>query len=72
LPQTTTGADRANGLQALGYQAEGWDPVHRPEVGKRDADVVNLGYVVNVIEDPGEIELACEGLELGWQDEQAL
>jgi hypothetical protein len=47
------GAD-VNGLQALGYQAEGWDTVHRPEVGKRDADVVNLGYVVNVIEDPAE------------------
>ncbi|HRY51337.1 MAG TPA: DNA phosphorothioation-associated putative methyltransferase [Candidatus Paceibacterota bacterium] len=42
------------GLQALGYQAEGWDPVHRPAVGKREADVVNLGYVLNVIEDPAE------------------
>jgi len=42
------------GLQALGHQAEGWDPVHRPEVAKREADVVNLGYVLNVIEDPAE------------------
>jgi hypothetical protein len=42
------------GLQALGYPAEGWDPVFRPEVPKREADVVNLGYVVNVIEDPAE------------------
>jgi hypothetical protein len=47
------GAD-VNGLQALGYQAEGWDPVHRPGTAKREADVVNLGYVVNVIEDPAE------------------
>ena len=31
------------GLQGLGYQAEGWDPVFRPETPKREADVVNLG-----------------------------
>ncbi len=42
------------GLTALGHQAEGWDPVHRPEIAKREADVVNLGYVLNVIEDPAE------------------
>jgi hypothetical protein len=42
------------GLQGLGYQAEGWDPVFRPDAPKREADVVNLGYVVNVIEDPAE------------------
>ncbi len=47
------GAD-VNGLQALGYAADGWDPVHRPDAGKREVDVVNLGYVVNVIEDPAE------------------
>jgi hypothetical protein len=42
------------GLQALGYLAEGWDPVFRPDAARRDADVVNLGYVLNVIEDPAE------------------
>ena len=42
------------GLQALGHAAEGWDPVHRPEVTKREADIVNMGYVLNVIEDPAE------------------
>lgn len=42
------------GLQALGHQAEGWDPVHRADAVKREADVVNLGYVLNVIEDPAE------------------
>jgi hypothetical protein len=42
------------GLQALGHTAEGWDPVHRPEVAKREADIVNMGYVLNVIEDPAE------------------
>lgn len=29
---------------------DGWDPAHRPDAQKRPADVVNLGYVVNVIE----------------------
>lgn len=42
------------GLQALGHTAEGWDPVHRPEVPRREADIVNMGYVLNVIEDPAE------------------
>jgi hypothetical protein len=47
------GAD-VRGLQALGYDADGWDPVFRREAGKREADLVNLGYVLNVIEDPAE------------------
>jgi hypothetical protein len=42
------------GLQGLGHEAEGWDPVFRPDAVKREADIVNLGYVVNVIEDPAE------------------
>lgn len=42
------------GLRALGYAANGWDPVHRPDELKREADIVNLGYVLNVIEDPVE------------------
>ncbi|MBE0540121.1 MAG: DNA phosphorothioation-associated putative methyltransferase [Verrucomicrobia bacterium] len=42
------------GLQALGHQAEGWDPAHRADGQKRGADIVNLGYVLNVIEDPAE------------------
>ncbi|HUY47122.1 MAG TPA: DNA phosphorothioation-associated putative methyltransferase [Streptosporangiaceae bacterium] len=41
-------------LQALGYAADGWDPTHRPQAVHRPADVVNLGYVVNVIEHPDE------------------
>lgn len=43
-----------SGLRALGHEGDGWDPVHRPEIPKRKADVVNLGYVLNVIEDPAE------------------
>lgn len=43
-----------NGLRALGYEASGWDPVHKPDGLKQKANVVNLGYVLNVIEDPAE------------------
>jgi len=42
------------GLQRLGHTANGWDPVHQPEGKKWEADVVNIGYVLNVIEDPAE------------------
>lgn len=41
-------------LKALGFEADGWDPAHRPRAGRRPADVVNLGYVINVIEQPAE------------------
>jgi DNA phosphorothioation-associated putative methyltransferase len=41
-------------LQDLGIACEGWDPVHRPHTERSAADVVNLGYVINVIEDPQE------------------
>ena len=41
-------------LQSLGYVAHGWDPAHRPDEARRNAEVVNLGYVLNVIERPGE------------------
>lgn len=45
-------------LATLGYRVEGWDPHHRPTTPRRPADVVNLGYVVNVIEDADEREAA--------------
>src|SRR5204863_2254320 len=41
-------------LQNLGYQASGWDPIFRPNAPKVPAAVVNLGYVLNVIEEPAE------------------
>ena len=47
------GAD-VRGLRELGFAAHGWDPVHAPEGERQEADVVNLGYVLNVIEDPAE------------------
>ena len=41
-------------LEARGIRCWGWDPVYRPEGDKEEADVVNLGYVINVIEDVQE------------------
>ena len=41
-------------LGSLGYDAHGWDPAHRPDAARREAAVVNLGYVLNVIERPAE------------------
>jgi len=51
------------GLTALGYQATGWDPVLRPNAEVHQADIVNLGYVLNVIEDPAE---RVETLTKAW------
>lgn len=38
-------------LTEMRIAAEGWDPVFRPATEQRAADVVNLGFVLNVIED---------------------
>lgn len=43
-------------LETLGCSVAGWDPYHRPNTPRTPADVVNLGYVVNVIEDSDERE----------------
>jgi DNA phosphorothioation-associated putative methyltransferase len=48
-------------LQNLGYQARGWDPAFCPQAVKEKAAVVNLGYVLNVIEDPEERIAALRG-----------
>ena len=41
-------------LELRGVPSKGWDPVHQREEEIASAEVVNLGYVVNVIEDPDE------------------
>ena len=41
-------------LDAMGHAVSGWDPVHAPARPKAQSDVVNLGFVLNVIEDPAE------------------
>jgi DNA phosphorothioation-associated putative methyltransferase len=49
---------------ALGIEANGWDPVHRSDGELREADVVNIGYVANVIEDSKE---RSETLQDAWR-----
>jgi DNA phosphorothioation-associated putative methyltransferase len=46
--------DDINRLNARGIPAAGWDPIYQPDHERKQADVVNLGYVVNVIEDAAE------------------
>lgn len=46
--------DDVAGLQDIGIECAGWDPHYAPDVPIVAADVVNLGFVVNVIEDPAE------------------
>ena len=41
-------------VQELGFATSGWDPAHAPDGRKAEAEVVNLGFVLNVIEDPAE------------------
>ena len=41
-------------LQKQRITATGWDPHHHPDGARTPADVVNLAYVLNVIEDPQE------------------
>ena len=43
-------------LEAAGIPASGWDPHYRPDGALEEADLVNLGFVVNVIESPEERE----------------
>jgi DNA phosphorothioation-associated putative methyltransferase len=69
IPATTVfdygcghGSDMCH-LQSLAIRCEGWDPALRPHTERSPAEVVNLGYVVNVIEDPKE---RVETLRLAW------
>ena len=48
--------DDVSTLLANGYAAFGWDPRFCPNGERRRADVVNLGFVINVSEDPHERE----------------
>ncbi|MFE4105853.1 DNA phosphorothioation-associated putative methyltransferase [Almyronema epifaneia] len=41
-------------IKRLGLISAGWDPYYRPDESHLSADVVNLGYVINVIEDTAE------------------
>ena len=63
---TDYGCGRGGDLRRLkdrGVDAVGWDPVHRPGGERRRSSLVNLGYVLNVIEKPAE---RAETLKLAW------
>jgi DNA phosphorothioation-associated putative methyltransferase len=51
-------------LKSSGYNCEGWDPYYFPDVELRSADIVNLSYIINVIEDPAERDRA---LSHAWE-----
>lgn len=46
--------DDVAGLAQAGVVAHGWDPHFSPNVKRTSAEIVNLGYVINVIPDPSE------------------
>lgn len=57
--------DDVQALEAAGFPARGWDPHHAPDASRTPSSVVNLGYVINVIEDPDErIEVLREAWSL--------
>ncbi|WP_410477637.1 DNA phosphorothioation-associated putative methyltransferase [Nostoc sphaeroides] len=47
-----------------GYTSTGWDPYYLPATPRTTADIVNLGYVINVIEDTGDRR---EALVKAWE-----
>lgn len=51
-------------LEAHGLDAIGWDPVFSPDNDKINSDIVNLGFVLNVIEDQDE---RLEALLSAWE-----
>jgi DNA phosphorothioation-associated putative methyltransferase len=50
-------------LRENGIEAAGWDPYYAPDNPIAAADMVNLGFVVNVIEDFDE---RLEALTRAW------
>lgn len=53
--------DDLRGLRENGIEAAGWDPYYASGEEKRKAHLVNLGFVINVIEDPVERMDALHG-----------
>ncbi|WP_052055503.1 DNA phosphorothioation-associated putative methyltransferase [Myxosarcina sp. GI1] len=41
-------------IEALGYVSSGWDPYYCLNTPLSSADIINLGYIINVIEDIAE------------------
>ncbi|WP_295880899.1 DNA phosphorothioation-associated putative methyltransferase [uncultured Thiohalocapsa sp.] len=55
--------DDLRGLRENGVDAQGWDPYFAPDEPVVGADIVNLGFVINVIEDFDE---RLEALTRAW------
>lgn len=53
--------DDVRGLRENGIEAAGWDPYFAPDEEIRSAPLVNLGFVINVIEDRAERLEALQG-----------
>ena len=61
------GCGRGEDIKLLtnkGYAASGWDPFHFPEGKQEEADIVNIGFVVNVIAEPTE---RVHALKSAWE-----
>ena len=56
-------------LEAHGLDVLGWDPNFRPDTDKVSSDIVNLGFVINVIEDKDE---RIDALLGSWELSQKL
>jgi DNA phosphorothioation-associated putative methyltransferase len=52
--------DDMRGLSANGIEVAGWDPHYLPEASIQAADIVNLGFVINVIENRDERDEAIK------------
>lgn len=53
--------DDLRGLRENNIAAHGWDPHYAPDGQRHEADLVNLGFVINVIEDMDERTEAIRG-----------
>ncbi|MGW8281464.1 DNA phosphorothioation-associated putative methyltransferase (plasmid) [Sphingomonas aurantiaca] len=53
--------DDLRALAAAGVEALGWDPHFAPGAPRHEAEIVNLGFVLNVIEDSAERVVALKG-----------
>ena len=51
-------------LAAMNVKSAGWDPYYNSDAPLKSADVVNLGYVLNVIEDTEE---RLESIQNAWK-----
>jgi len=56
--------DDVRELEAHGIDISSWDPVYNPEGNLVSSDLINLGYVLNVIEDREERD---EALRRAWE-----